>query len=333
MAGGPLLFPDPEHFYLFNDYRTLEIACGQCHGCRMKRSTDWATRCMHEKQLHRHSAYITLTYNDEHLPENYNLRYRDFQLFMKRLRKAAFSTSMGRNEQLLTGSNTATTSDASSGPTLEQTASSQQLERHPKATPTIRFYMGGEYGERNGRPHYHALLFGIDFGDRKYLKTTPAGAKIYTSEILGKLWPHGFSSTADLTWRSAAYVARYVMKKRTGDGERNEYEILDIETGEIWRKKKEFNNMSRRPGIGKPWMEKFHGDVYTSGKVIVNGARRNPPRYYDKIYKHIDQLQLEHIQHSRFMEALAQSEHHTPERLAVQEAVALAKTKSLKRNL
>ena len=49
---------------------------------------------MHEKQLHRHSAYITLTYNDEHLPENYNLRYRDFQLFMKRLRKAAFSTSM-----------------------------------------------------------------------------------------------------------------------------------------------------------------------------------------------------------------------------------------------
>lgn len=69
--------------------RTLELACGKCVGCRLERSRQWAVRCMHEAQMHEQNCFITLTYEEKHLPRFSSLRYRDFQLFMKRLRKVA----------------------------------------------------------------------------------------------------------------------------------------------------------------------------------------------------------------------------------------------------
>lgn len=65
----------------------LQLPCGQCIGCRLERSRQWAMRCMHEASLYERNSFVTLTYNDEHLPENGDLVYRDFQLFMKRVRK------------------------------------------------------------------------------------------------------------------------------------------------------------------------------------------------------------------------------------------------------
>lgn len=274
-------------------------------------------RCIHERQMHKHSSYITLTYNDQHLPQNHALRHRDYQLFMKRLRKA-----LGRRA----GKRSATREKW--GAILHGSYGAS-----PHTPAKIAFYMAGEYGELTGRPHYHAILFGIDFADRVILKHTPSGARIYESQTLQRLWPHGFSSVGDVTFESAAYVARYVMKKRTGDGNTNNYEILDLDSGEIITRKKEYNCMSRRPGIGKAWLDKYSADVYTTGKVIVRGHKNNPPRYYDKLYKKLDAAALAAHQHARYLEQLAQIEHHTPERLAVQEQVAKAKTRNLKRNL
>lgn len=68
---------------------SLELPCGQCIGCRLERSRQWAMRCMHEASLHESNAFITLTYDDANLPHAGSLNYRDFQLFMKRLRKVA----------------------------------------------------------------------------------------------------------------------------------------------------------------------------------------------------------------------------------------------------
>lgn len=82
---------------------------------------------------------------------------------------------------------------------------------------TIKFYMCGEYGPKLGRPHFHACLFGIDFPDRKLWKVTDSKSKLYRSEILEKLWTKGFSSVGDVNFESAAYVARYIMKKVTGE--------------------------------------------------------------------------------------------------------------------
>lgn len=190
-----------------------------------------------------------------------------------------------------------------------------------------------ETGEKYGRPHYHALLFGVDFADKKFNRRTQAGEKIYTSETLQHLWTNGYSSVGNVTFASAAYISRYVMKKRTGDGNKQDYEILDLDTGEITRKKKEYNCMSRSEGIGKTWLNTYHSDVYTLDKVITrSGKELRPPRYYDKLYKRYDAARLEHLKHVRELEALAQKEHHTPERLAVQETVANAKARFQRRN-
>lgn len=72
----------------FASVRSLELPCGWCIGCRLERRRQWAVRCMHEARLHEENAFVTLTYNDENVPQE-GLRYMDFQLFMKRLRHHA----------------------------------------------------------------------------------------------------------------------------------------------------------------------------------------------------------------------------------------------------
>lgn len=66
----------------------FQLACGQCIGCRLDKARDWSLRCMHEASLHDESCFVTLTYSDENVPEHGSLRYRDVQLFLKRLRKS-----------------------------------------------------------------------------------------------------------------------------------------------------------------------------------------------------------------------------------------------------
>lgn len=150
----------------------LYVPCGQCLGCRLERSRQWAVRCMHEASLYDRNCFITLTYDDDNLPADRSLHYSHFQLFMKRLRKA-----------------------------------------HGDG---IRFYMCGEYGEKKGRPHYHACLFNFNFDDLT-LWQERRGTKLYRSKSLERLWPYGFSTVGGVTFQSAAYVARYIMKKVTGD--------------------------------------------------------------------------------------------------------------------
>lgn len=345
-AGGPLSFPPagaPATSYL--GWKKLQLPCGQCSGCRLERSREWAARCMHHAKMHQHNSYITLTYNTEHLPRDLSLNYQHWQGFMRRLRKAAFRARMDsplllhRGRELTQREMDAERTVAAD---INQNRPHSLLWRAVRAInsatePNISFYMAGEYMQK-GQPHYHALLFGVDFADRQYLKTTPAGHKLYTSETLTRFWPYGYSSVGNLTFESAAYVARYVMKKRTGDGtpgwnnEKNNYNIIDLDTGEIHSKKKEFNNMSRRNAIGKTWLIKYATDVYTTGKMVVRGHETYPPRYYDKLYAKIDERALEQFKLARAEEAKQHAEHHTPERLAVQEVVENAKTRSLKRN-
>ncbi|QCQ85049.1 replication initiator protein [Blackfly microvirus SF02] len=71
----------------------MKIPCGKCQGCRLEQSRQWAMRCMHEKRMHREagSAFLTLTYDEKHLPKDYGLCKPDLQNFMKRLRKARTS--------------------------------------------------------------------------------------------------------------------------------------------------------------------------------------------------------------------------------------------------
>ena len=70
----------------------IKLPCGQCVGCRLERSRQWAVRCMHEASLYKRNCFITLTYSNEYLPPNMSLVKSDFQKFMKRLRKRCGSS-------------------------------------------------------------------------------------------------------------------------------------------------------------------------------------------------------------------------------------------------
>ena len=186
----------------------ITVKCGQCIGCKLERSRAWAMRCVHEANLYKRNCFITLTYNDENIPERNQLKYEHIQQFLKKLRK--------------------------------------------HAEPNIvRFYLGAEYGTQNDRPHYHAILFNWDWEDKKYFKTTGSGENIYTSARLDRLWGHGYASTAEMTFESAAYIARYCLQKVTGEAAKEHYKRQD-ENGE-YMLEPEFNQMSTRPGIGADW--------------------------------------------------------------------------------
>lgn len=193
--------------------------------------------------------------------------------------------------------------------------------------------MCGEYGEEFGRPHFHACLFGADFADKLYLSRTGSGSKLYRSAELEKLWTHGFSSIGDVTFESAAYVARYVMKKVTGNLAKEHYNYVDEESGEILRRVAEFNRMSLRPGIGANWLRKFEKDVYPEGKIVVNGMKANPPRYYDKLFAKWDEDGAESLKFGREVLARTRFADNTDARLLVKEQVTAARIGLLKRKI
>lgn len=242
---------------------------------------------MHESQCHELSSFITLTYDDDHLTDD--LCYRDFQLFMKRLRKA---------------------------------------HGYP-----VRFFMSGEYGEQFQRPHFHAVLFGIGFADRKYIGHSGSGFKVYRSRVLERLWPFGFSSVGDVSFQSAAYVARYAVKKVYGDTAFNHYAVVDKETGEVRLRTPEFCRMSLKPGIGALWYERHKRQVFPRDYVIINGVKQKPPRYYiRKLKKENDDVFAE-VSYNRVCYANDVAWDNTPERLMVKEKVLAATVGFLKREL
>lgn len=255
----------------------VEVPCGQCSGCRLERARQWAIRCTHEASMHENNCFITLTFNDKHLPKDKSLDVKHFQKFMKRLRK-----------------------------------------RYGNG---IRFFHCGEYGEQFGRPHYHACLFNFDFPDKVLWKENHNGDRIYTSKALDEIWGFGFTTIGDVTFQSASYVARYIMKKINGKEAEEHYQ----------GRKPEYTTMSRRPGIGATWYEKYKDEVYPSDFIIMNGAKMRPPKFYDLKLEHEYPVDLKKIKKIRVDNSLKHAENNTYDRLIVREKCHKAKTKQLVR--
>lgn len=287
----------------------VDIPCGQCIGCRLERSKQWAIRCVHEASIHEENCFITLTYADEHLPENGDLVKKHFQDFMKRFRKAH-----GKMRYYYCGE-----------------YGSQYDDQGNKITDSLG-------RELLGRPHYHACIFGFDFDD-KVLWQIRRGISLYRSEKLERLWQYGYSSVGAVTFESAAYVARYVTKKINGqkaddicDQGLKHYEKL-TDDGEIVEVQKEYTDMSRRPGIGRDWFMHYKDDVYEHDSVIIRGKELKPPRYYMQLYEGIDEVGHDLVKENRREKMLKHQADNTIDRLRQREKVKLAQTKTLKREL
>lgn len=234
------------------------LPCGQCSGCRLERSRQWAIRMMNEAQLHSDNCFLTLTFDDSHLSKRKNpmsLDKRDFQLFMKKFRK--------------------------------------------RLSFPIRYFMCGEYGDLYQRPHYHAIIFGFDPVDKQLYKIKN-GMRYYTSDFIRESWPFGFNVVTDVTFDSCAYVARYIMKKQLGPDAWQHY--FDDVYG---HRLPEYTTMSRRPGIGKAWLDKYLQDVYPRDEIFRSDKKIfcKPPKAYDSYYEVVNPEDFARIKEQRNLAA------------------------------
>lgn len=201
----------------------------------------------------------------------------------------------------------------------------------------FRFFLCGEYGEKNHRPHYHLVILGYNFPDKQFYKESKNGFPMYKSKLLSEAWEDkGFTDIGTVTPKSTAYTARYILKKQVGAEALHHYNKIDPETGEITAERiAEFTSMSLQPGLGTPWIKKYLNEVYPADEVIMAGKSYRPPRHYDKyLKKHHPALWTEVINRRRqHVVDNVDNFDNTPARLAVRETVALARQKNLTREL
>lgn len=243
-------------------YRKIQvIPCGKCIGCRLEYSRDWATKGIYEAEQWKDNWFLTITYDNEHLPigsevidpetgeekdpiPSGTLRKAEFQGFIKKLR------------------------------------SYYERKYNHKG---IRFMGCGEYGETYNRSHYHAIMFNlpIPVKQMKFHEYNEMHEALWRCPELEEIWGKGMIVAAEVNWNTCAYVARYITKKVGMPTDKDHYKLLGIEP--------EFFLMSRKPGIGRTYYEEHKEEIYEKDKVLIQkyggGTMRiRPPRYYDKLY-------------------------------------------------
>lgn len=192
--------------------------CGQCQHCRINKRRVWTHRIVLEARHHSENAFLTVTYDDDHLPLSFSSNdtgqvYSDYSVvpdhhekFMKDLREAW----------------------------------------RKKTGKKIRFFMVAEYGDKSGRPHYHYALFGFPscpFFRSDYRRVRFEPCKCSVCSFISNVWGKGIIVNARLEMDSAQYIAGYTLKKLTSDK-------TEFQQGILQGRHPEFVRMSNRPGIG-----------------------------------------------------------------------------------
>lgn len=259
--------------------------------------------------MHKANCIVTLTYSNANLPDDYSVSVRELQLFLKRLREL--------------------------------------LARPGGPGVRIRFFACGEYGDKFGRPHYHILIFGYDFPDRVVWRRGSSGKFSFRSAELEKAWQNekgliGHCEVGLFSSEAAGYVARYCLKKVGGKLADTHYRRVHPLTGELVTVRPEFITMSRMPGIGDAWFQRYRCDAFPSDFLILDGHKVPVPRYYQaKLLREQehdsllsdDELLAVELKQRRREAAAPHAANNTPERLAVREAVQSHRATRLKRDL
>lgn len=276
------------------DNSQIEVPCGGCVGCRIDRSRQWTIRLLHESRLHDLKCFLTLTYDDLHLPKDGSLDKSHPQAFLKRLRRRHAYHNDGSK---------------------------------------LRYFLVGEYGDTTDRPHYHMILFGCDFSDKRPHSKGSQGDQLYVSKLLDEIWGLGNCYIGSVTEQSCGYVSRYIMKKVNGDLAEDHYRRVDPVTGECFDLLPEYNAMSLKPGIGLNFYEKFKDDFYPRDNACMKGKLFPVPKYYDRQLDKSDPRLLAELKESRVERALKRKADNTDARLKVREQVLKSRISTLKRSL
>lgn len=228
--------------------------CGRCAPCRNSKASIWATRIMLEALSYSDNAFITLTYDDEHLPKingNETVLPEHLNLFLKRLRYhyEGYQRKIYKELRL-----------------------NEPFEEYQKL---FRFYAVAEYGGTFGRPHYHAILFNFPTCLRgRTRRDHGSGAADYANccevcLLVGRAWGKGIVEVGTVERGSAQYVCEnYVTKglRRNDD--------IRLRPGQH----PEFSRMSRMPGIGQPSLWEYADAILSHDGVnrlpdVPNGIR------------------------------------------------------------
>lgn len=212
------------------------------------------------------SIFLTLTYNDENLPANNTFNFSHPQKFMKKLRSKLCRES-GCRIKIRTGALTKT------GKWERKTICRKQCDK-------IKSFGCAEYGEKNGRAHYHILIFNYRPKDMYFWRNSKnprMRCKLFRSPTIEKLWTYGQSEIGNVSFSSAAYVARYVVKKNKKKLE------LEKELGRFHEKSICVSN-----GIGLTYLRENFREMYAKDEISYRTRKGDirtmtPPKYYDRM--------------------------------------------------
>lgn len=243
------------------------IPCGKCLGCKLDYARHWADRLILEYEFNPHAIFVTLTYNNEHLP-----------VTEPDVNGEVFSTLVKKHVSRF----------------IKNLRSRKEFK-----DIKIRFFCSGEYGEKFHRCHYHLIIFGIDLEllakvSRLIYKGKNELNQIYWEcPLLDSIWtsptlikrdgewhyeyePLGFVQVSETSYDTMSYVARYSVKKALGNSWIDDKPVAT-----------EFSLMSRNPGIGFPFLEKHEGIIDDVEVFYHQGKKIYWPRYLvDKYYGH-----------------------------------------------
>lgn len=234
-------------------YKYQEIPCGKCIECRMSYAKMWATRCMLEAREWENNEMLTLTYDEQHIPKTQGIDVK--------------------------------TGELKEVQTLKKKDVQDFLKRLRKAFKgPIRYFMCGEYGTKNGRPHYHLIVYNLKVEDKRKQGINEKGHETFTSPKIEKIWGKGRIDLQPVTYESCEYVARYVLKKQKGTDAKETYQ----DRGQT----PEYTCMSRKPGIAYKYFEKKKEEIYETQKIWISKKKTltavTPPRYFDKLLEKED---------------------------------------------
>lgn len=240
------------------DLKYVKIPCKQCIGCQEKYSKEWAVRCLLESEKYKWNFFVTLTYDDYHLPcESEIVDEKTGEIFED---KGDWYTGHLKKDDL-----------------KDFIDDLRDYYRYHYGHTGIKYFACGEYGSETQRPHYHIILFNLPKPPDLKVYKIQNGSVYYTSDLIKKkIWKDkGFITLGEVNWDTCAYTARYVMKKMNRRPERSYYEEGQIP---------EFIRMSNKPGIAS---DCFDEAMFNNDEIIIRGHRQKieaakPPEYFMK---------------------------------------------------
>lgn len=264
------------------NYKYQIIPCQNCIGCRLEYSRQWATRGYLESKEYDENYFVTLTYNEGHLPQAEEIETS----------KGITYTDPGDWEGTLVPEDL-----------TRFIKNVRQKWKRKFKHDGIRFMACGEYGEEGQRPHYHIIFFNLPIPTEDLYEPTILNKQwYYKSHLLEECWtkdgetePRGFVNISEASWNDIAYVARYITKKINGEISEDHYAELGQE--------KEFFRVSRMPGIGENYFKKHWEEIYKNDEIIIRnnaGAiRMQPPKYFDRLLEQMDPEKMEEVKAKR----------------------------------